>query len=364
MTIPFTPLVSSLPAAVPFVGPETIQRQTGKVFRARLGANESAFGMSPKAKAAVQSELEWASWYGDPENFDLRKAIADKHGVGMENVMVGEGVDAILGYAVRMIAGPGVSVVTSLGAYPTFNYHVAGYGAELVTVPYKDDHEDPDALLAKVKETNAPLMYFANPDNPMGTWHGADSVQALIDGVPDGCLLVLDEAYIDFAPDGCSPAIDATNPRVIVMRTFSKAHGMAGMRVGYAVGHADLITGLGKVRNHFAMNRLSQVAALASLHDEEFLSWVISEVETGRQETYALADRLGFKALPSATNFVAIDLKSNDLASAVLRALAEKGVFIRMPGVAPLNRCIRVSIGRADERAIFAEAFEEVLQAL
>lgn len=364
MTIPFTPLVASLPAAVPFVGPETIERQTGRTFRARLGANESAFGMSPKAKAAVQAELEWASWYGDPENYDLRHALAAKHGVGMENIMVGEGVDAILGYTVRMIAGPGIPVVTSLGAYPTFNYHVAGYGSDLVTVPYSDDHEDPDALLAKVQETKSPLMYFANPDNPMGTWHDGNRVQALIDAVPDGCLLVLDEAYIDFAPDGSSPPIDASNPRAIVMRTFSKAHGMAGMRVGYAVGHQDLITGLGKVRNHFAMNRLSQVAALASLHDTEFLSWVISEVETGRQETYALADRLGLRALESATNFVAIDLGSKDRAAAVLQGLAGRGVFIRMPGVTPLNRCIRVSIGRPDERAIFAEAFEEALQTL
>ena len=364
MSIPFTPLVASLPAAVPFVGPETIQRQTGEIFRARLGANESAFGMSPKAKAAVQAELEWASWYGDPENYDLRKALAEKHGVEMENIMVGEGVDAILGYTVRMIAGPGAPVVTSLGAYPTFNYHVAGYGAELITVPYRDDHEDPDALLSKVRETGAPLMYIANPDNPMGTWHDAGRIQALIDGVPDGCLLVLDEAYIDFAPDGSSPPVDVGNPKVIVMRTFSKAHGMAGMRVGYAIGNADLITGLGKVRNHFAMNRLSQVAALASLHDTEYLAWVVSEVETGRQETYALAERLGLQALPSATNFVAIDLGSSERATAMLQGLAAKGVFIRMPGVAPLNRCIRVSIGRPDERAIFAEAFEEVLRTL
>jgi len=182
--------------------------------------------------------------------------------------------------------------------------------------------------------------------------------------VPDGCLLVLDEAYIDFAPDGSSPPVDVGNPKVIVMRTFSKAHGMAGMRVGYAIGNADLITGLGKVRNHFAMNRLSQVAALASLHDTEYLAWVVSEVETGRQETYALAERLGLQALPSATNFVAIDLGSSERATAMLQGLAAKGVFIRMPGVAPLNRCIRVSIGRPDERAIFAEAFEEVLRTL
>lgn len=364
MSIPFTPVVAGLPAVVPFVGPETLERRSGRIFRARLGANESAFGMSPKAKVAVQAELGRASWYGDPENYDFRKALARKHGVGIDNILVGEGVDALLGYTVRMVADPGAPVVTSLGAYPTFNYHVAGYGADLLTVPYRDDHEDPEALLAKVRETGAQLMYFANPDNPMGTWHDADTVQALIDGVPENCLLVLDEAYIDFAPDGTSPAIDAGNPRVIVMRTFSKAHGMAGMRVGYAIGHVDLITGFGKVRNHFAMNRLSQVAALASLNDRDFLSGVVADVEAGRQETYALAERLGLRALPSATNFVAIDVGSKERATAVLEGLADMGVFIRMPGVAPLNRCIRVTIGRPGERGIFAEAFEAVLKSL
>lgn len=364
MKIPFTPVVASLPAVIPFVGPETLERRSGRSFRARLGANESAFGMSPKAKDAVLAELERASWYGDPESHDLRKALARKHDVGMENIMVGEGMDALLGYTVRMIVDPGTPVVTSLGAYPTFNYHAAGYGGDLLTVPYRDDHEDPEALLEKVRETGAQLMYLSNPDNPMGTWHDADRIQELIGAVPDHCLLILDEAYIDFAPEGTSPPIDTANPNVLVMRTFSKAHGMAGMRVGYAIGHADLITGLGKVRNHFAMNRLSQVAALASLNDGDFIAHVVAEVETGRRETYDLAERLGLRALPSATNFVAIDLESNDRATAALQGLAEMGVFIRMPGVEPLNRCIRVTIGRPGEREIFAEALAEVLQTL
>lgn len=357
-------LTESLPAAIPFVGPETLERNREEAFRVRLGANESMFGISPKAADAVRDEIARVSWYADPENLDLRNALAEEFGIDRDEVVVGAGIDCLLGCVVRMVTDRGAPVVTSLGAYPTFNYHVAGYGAELVTVHYRDDREDPEALAAKVRETGARLVYFANPDNPMGTWHDAATVQSFIDALPETTLLVLDEAYIEFAPEGTSPAIDCSRPNVIRMRTFSKAHGMAGGRVGYAIGHKALITGINKIRNHFEMNRLSQVAALASLKDRDFIRDVAAAVEEGRQHYYRIAEGHGLQALESATNFVAIDVGSGDRARAILAALGEKGVFIRMPGVAPLDRCIRVSVGRPEERAVFEEAFAEVLKAV
>ena len=131
-----------------------------------------------------------------------------------------------------------VRVVTSDGAYPTFNFHVAGFGGALHKVPYTGDHEDPDALIAKARATGAKLIYLANPDNPMGSWHDANTIGRMIGSVPDGCLLVLDEAYIDLAPEGTAPPVDPADTRVIRMRTFSKGYGMAGARVGYAIGEA------------------------------------------------------------------------------------------------------------------------------
>jgi len=363
-SIPFTALVQSLPATVPFVGPEAIERLRGRTFQARIGANESAFGISPKAAAAMREAVGQVSWYGDPESFDLRQALTAKHGVAMEEICVGGGIDELLGLVVRMTVTPGTPVVTSLGAYPTFNYHVAGFGGRLITVPYVEDREDPASLLAAVKQERAPLVYLANPDNPMGTWHDAGVVADLIETLPEGCLLVLDEAYIEFAPEGLAPPIDTGNPRVIRMRTFSKAHGMAGARIGYAIGHRELITGLNKIRNHFGLNRIAQAGALASLGDPDFLAQVAVQVEVGRQETYALAQRLGLSAIPSATNFVAIDVGSGERAKAILQALQEEDVFIRMPGVPPLDRCIRVTIGTSEDRALFATAFEKALAAV
>ena len=165
----YTKLVESLPASVPFVGPETQERARGGAFSARLGANENVFGPSPKAIEAMQTAASDIWKYGDPTSFDLRAALADHHAIAAENIVVGEGIDGLLGYLVRLLIGPGDKVVTSDGAYPTFNYHVAGFGGTLLKTPYVGDHEDPAALLELAGQKNAKLIYLANPDNPMGT---------------------------------------------------------------------------------------------------------------------------------------------------------------------------------------------------
>lgn len=367
MSLPFTPLVRELPAATPFVGPEALERQRGRLFKARIGANESAFGISPQAVAAMREAVATGSWYGDPENHDLRAALAVKHGVAMDEICVDAGIDSLLGLTVRMLIEPGQPVVTSLGAYPTFNYHVAGFGGELVTVPYHDDREDPDALLTAARERQAPLLYLANPDNPMGTWHSAERLAALIAAVPDDTVLALDEAYIEFAADGSAsdsditPPLDTSDPHVIRLRTFSKAYGMAGLRVGYAIAHRDIITGLNKIRNHFAVNRVAQAGALAALADEAFLIQVAQTVDQGRRRIADFAAGLGLMTIPSLTNFVAVDLGSAERATQMLQRLAERDVFIRMPAVAPLNRCVRVGIGSDAENQLFEQAFAAVL---
>ena len=151
----YTPLTESLPATVPFVGPEAQERAMRRAFDARLGANEKVFGPSPKAIAAMQAASAEIWMYGDPENHDLRSALAADLGITPANIVVGEGIDGLLGYLVRLLIGAGDAVVTSEGAYPTFNYHVAGFGGVLHKVPYKGDHEDPEALMAKAAEVGA-----------------------------------------------------------------------------------------------------------------------------------------------------------------------------------------------------------------
>jgi histidinol-phosphate aminotransferase len=359
-----TRITQTLPASVPFVGVETQERARGRKFAARLGANESIFGPSPRAIAAMQTAVGDVWMYGDPESYDLRQALAKAHGVAPENILVGEGIDGLLGYTTRLFVEEGDSVVTSAGAYPTLNYHVAGFGGKIEAVPYCDDHEDPSSLIAKARETNAKMIYIANPDNPMGSWHSAQIMQDMIADLPAGCVLILDEAYVEFAPVGTAPPLDTTNPQVLRMRTFSKAYGMAGARVGYIIAHQDQIKAFDKIRNHFGMSRVSQAGALAALDDQDYLHRTLGRVAEARERLARIAKDNGLVPLPSATNFVTMDCgEDGDFAKRVLTELLARDVFVRMPFVAPQNRCIRVSAAPEAELTLFAEALPLALAA-
>ena len=454
-TPPFTELVAGLDASNPFVGPEAIERTTGQPFRARVGANESAFGISPRARAAAAMAVEHLHWYGDPENYELRADLARFHGVGVDQVLVGAGIDDLLALMIRGFALGGGRAVMPLGSYPTFAYHAATLGAPLDTVAYgADDRVDLDALARQAcesealrgggaggdpdesarslrdtedhesgawgsarwppssdqgtrslrnpqdrdarpagiarpsavsgqatgggapappragaagatQEQGATLVYLANPDNPSGTWHPAAELRRFLSVLPTRCMVALDEAYLDFAPGGApaAPAF-ANDARVMHLRTFSKAHGMAGARVGYAVCAAAVAAGLDKLRLQFGVNRVAQEAARASLTDAEFVAGVVRQVAEGRAAYRELAGSLDLPTLPSATNFVCFDLGNRERADAVMAALIGRGVFVRKPPLPPLDRCIRLTVGTPADRAIVAAELARVLEEL
>ena len=296
--------------------------------------------------------------YSDPENHDLKQALAAHHGTSAAHIAVGPGIDGLLGLICRLTLDRGTPVVTSLGAYPTFNFHVAGYDGALTRVPYRSDHEDPQALLDAAKASRARLIYFANPDNPMGSHHPASVVEDMARQLPEDTLLILDEAYADLAPSGTVPDIPTDHPQVIRMRTFSKGYGLAGARVGYAITNPDLALAFDKVRDHFGMSRISQAGALAALADQDWLDQVKVRTQAARDRLSAIARANGLQPLPSATNFVTMDCgRDGDFSRKVMAEMGARGVFIRMPGVAPLDRCIRISLG--DDQAL--DIVEETL---
>jgi len=357
-----TPIAASLPETVPFVGPEAIARRSGIALRARLGANESGFGPSPRVIAALRDAADAVWFYPDPENDELRHALAQKLGISADEVTIGEGIDGLMSWIVRLFISPGETVVTSLGAYPTFNYHVVGYGGVLATAPYAGAHEDLEALLDKVRETGARMVYLANPDNPMGSFWPAAEVEAFAAAIPETCLLVLDEAYGELAPQGALPAIDIARANVLRLRTFSKAYGLAGLRCGYAIGDRRIIGAFDRVRNHFGVNRMAQVGALAALADSAYLTSVTGIIRKSCDRIAAITARAGLTPLPSATNFVAIDCgRDGAFAQAILDGLAEQGVFIRKPMSPGLDRHIRISAGPDAELDILEAALPVAL---
>lgn len=364
MTRYLNALTASLPASVPFTGPETLERRQGRAFRARLGANENGFGPSPKAIEAMAEAASGVWMYGDPESYDLKTALAAHHGCQSANIVVGQGIDGLLGLLCRLTLGKGDKVVTSLGGYPTLIYHAVGFGAEVIRVPYRGAFEDPEALLQAVRTSGAKMVYLANPDNPMGSHHSGAVIENLLAQLPETCLLVLDEAYIDLAPHAAQANIAPEHPGVIRFRTFSKGYGLAGARVGYAIGAPDLIAAFDRVRDHFGMCRISQAGALAALADQEWAAHIRASVIAARNDLSGILAQNGLRPLPSATNFVTSDCgRDGDYARRILAAAQDLGLFIRMPGVAPLDVCIRISLGPKADMDLVAELLPQILRA-
>lgn len=358
------PHIEAIPLVTPFIGPEQLMREGGHASLLRLGANESAFGPSPKAVAAMTAELPHLSWYGDPESYDLRSALALQHNCGIEHISVGSGIDDLMGLAVRAFMSPGSVALTTRGTYPTFAYHVTGFGGNLDTVSYRADGTiDIDALIARAKELRPAIVYLANPDNPSGTLLPGGEVLRLFESLPAQSLLLLDEAYVDFVQDA-EMFPELRDPRLLRVRTFSKAYGMAGARIGYMISTPRNVQTFQKIRLHYGVNRNAQIGALAALQDAAFRREVVAQTARGREEYYALAAAIGTTALRSCTNFVCIDFQTNGRATAVMNALLGHGVFVRKPGAPPLDRYVRVSVGTAPERAEFANRLRSVLAEL
>lgn len=355
-------LVAALPDSAPFIAPEALQRATGRPFRLRLGANESPWGCSPVALEAGRDLARCMNLYCDPESYELRRLLGVRFGCGAEDIVIGEGIDGLLGLAVRAFTNPGDSVVTTDGSYATFAYHARGYDAHLQAVPYRDCRPDLEALLAAARSSSARLIYLANPDNPSGTWFGCEAIEDFARRIPPGCLLLLDEAYGDFLPEGELARLDWRQLPVMRLRTFSKAYGLAGLRVGYGFAHPHIVADFNKVRLHFGISLASQLVCAAALHDSAFVAGVVSEVSAGREDYYRLAASLGMAALPSATNFVTIDAGSAQRSLRWVERLAQEDVFIRRPGHGQLSGHIRISIGTKAERTLLADIMTHLHQ--
>ena len=350
MKINFTKIADQLPTSIPFVGPESQEREYLFSFSARIGANESVFGPSKKVIKAINDQTKEIWKYGDPENYELVQKLSEFYNLPKENIIIGEGIDGLLGNLVRLFVEPGDNVVSSLGAYPTFKYHVDGFGGNMLQVPYKEYYEDLDGLLIAARKHNAKIVYLSNPDNPMGTFYSKDDVQGFINRIPDDTILCLDEAYSDFVDKRELATIDIDRENIIRFRTFSKAYGLAGIRVGYGIGNKKLSQAFNKVRNHFGVNRLGQIAARAALEDQAYLRRVLKKVDQSKKEIVSIFEKAGFSSLPSRTNFVAINSGGDgEFTRRLMTRLIQEKIFVRMPSVNPLNSFIRITAGSAGD---------------
>lgn len=332
-----------------------------------LGSNENPRGASPLAIRAAIAALDNAHVYPDPLGGDLKRALADMHGIGTDGILLGNGSHELLMQFAQVFAGPGDEVVASQYGFAVYALAAQAAGATLRLAPaLPRDHAMPrghdlDALGAAITPRTR-LVYLANPNNPTGTWYSAADFEDFLATVPLQVLVVVDEAYAEFAdaPKYASALpLLATHPNLVVTRTFSKAHALAGLRVGYALAHPDCVAVMERVRESFNVNAPGLAAARAALADETHLA---ASLEANRIQRQALAEALrarGLAVSPSQTNFLLVEF--GDDTSRIEAALLARGVILRPMGGYGLGDCLRITVGTENGNARLLAALDEVL---
>ena len=332
-----------------------------------LGSNENPYGASPKAKQAIVDGLAGIHIYPDPLGGDLKRALADHHGIAPANLLLGNGSHELLMQFAQVFAGPGDEVVASKFGFAVYALAAQATGAELrLAPPHPREHAMPRGHdLAALLEAIGPrtkLVYIANPNNPTGTWFGAQAFADFLARVPERVIVVVDEAYAEFvdAPDYASalPLI-ARHSNLVVTRTFSKAYALAGLRVGFAVADAGLVAVMERVRESFNVNALGLAAAEAALADAAHLRASIEGNAAQREALTAALRARGWKVSPSQTNFLLVEFGPD--AARLEAALIQRGIVLRPMAGYGLGECLRITVGTEAENARLLAVLDEVL---
>jgi histidinol-phosphate aminotransferase len=349
-----------LPVYVPGKPIEEVEREL-KIHAVKLASNENPLGPSPKAMAAARAVLGDSNRYPDGGTHLLREALAERRGVSTDEIFIGLGSSEIIDLASRVLLRAGLQGLTSEGTYAPFSVAIRASAAELVLVPQREFAFDLKAM-AKAITPKTGVIYLANPNNPTGSAFTGKEFEEFLASVPDGVLVVLDEAYIDYAMSmGLRDAVEAyrTRKNLLILRTFSKVYGLAGLRIGYAIGRPELLSAMNKLRTPFNTSGVAQAAALAALDDNEHVTRCI---ETNARELKRLSAglaKLGFRPVPSEANFVFIVVGPD--AQAVSDELLQIGVIVRPLGWMGFAEAIRISVGTAEENDKCLSAMARVI---
>ena len=327
----------------------------------KLASNENPLGVSPRARAAIAARLDELALYPDGNGFELKSALAARLGVDIDRVVLGNGSNDVLELAARAFLGPATSAVYSEHGFAVYPLAIQAAGARGIMAPARDFGHDLAAMRAAIV-ADTRLVFIANPNNPTGTLLAPEALHDFIASLPAGVAVVLDEAYGEYLDANTRPpSIEwlAEFPNLILTRTFSKAYGLAGLRVGYALAHAGVADLLNRVRQPFNVNSLALAAAAAALDDEDFLARSKTVNDTGMAQLLAGCARLGLKHIPSHGNFVCVEVGD---AARVFQALLRRGVIVRPVGNYGLPAFLRVSIGLPEQNARFLAALADILE--
>jgi histidinol-phosphate aminotransferase len=328
----------------------------------KLDSNENPFGPSPRALNAMQTALSRSNSYPDDDCGQLRRELATSHGLPPEQIMVTAGSTALLSLLCQTLLAPGLNAVSGQCTFVVYSMAVRAAGGQLVEAPMRDDCLDLEAILAAIDD-HTRIVFLANPNNPTGTVLEAAVVESFLARLPGHVVLILDEAYYEFAQHFATlRKVDYSNSlqyvrqgaSVVVLRTFSKAHGLAGLRVGYGLGPAELLAYCARMRNTFSVSSVAQAGALAGLDDSLHIRRVVENNAMQSQVLDAGLSALGYRVVPTSANFLFCDVGED--AAGFANRLQEEGVAIRPLGHWGAPKCIRVTIGTPEQNQIFLRA--------
>jgi histidinol-phosphate aminotransferase len=343
---------------------DEVKREYGLLDVIKLASNENPLGSSPQAIEEMKKQFSELQYYPNG-GYDLRVALAKIFNVKIENVVTGSGSEGIMLNIIRTFLQPGDEVLTTESAFIGFHVLAHAHGLKYTTVPYNNWHYDLPGILKKV-HTGTKLIYIANPNNPTGTIFTRDEFDDFYAKVPKHILIIMDEAYFEYAkenvlyPDSMKYRYD----NVITLRTFSKAYGLAGLRIGYGFAHEDLIGHMLKVKLPFEPSVLAQSAALGALKDTEFLVRSVSLNTTGRNYVTHALQELGITTVPSEANFVMAVFQSKQQTDYIFLELLKRGVIVRPLSAFGIPTCIRITIGTPEQNQIMITKLKDVFQKL
>jgi histidinol-phosphate aminotransferase len=352
--------IRGLPVYVPGRPIEEVEREL-KVQAVKLASNENPLGPSPKAVEAAKLALGNANRYPDGGSHLLRETLAARTGLAAEELFVGLGSSEIIDLASRVLLHSGLQGMTSQGSYAPFSVAIRASGAELVLVPQKHFAYDLEAMAAAITPRTR-VIYLANPNNPTGTAFGLAELEEFLGRVPESVLVVLDEAYVHYAPSlnrRKSEEIFRRRQNLLILRTFSKVYGLAGMRIGFAIGRPELLAAMNKLKTPFNTSGVAQAAALAAIDDREHVERCIA---TNAAERKRLSDGLaaiGMRPVPSETNFIFMEVGPE--AKEICNELLHLGVIVRPLGWMGFPEAIRISVGTAEENEKCLAAMGQIL---
>jgi len=354
--------VLKITSYIPGKSIEEVQKEFGAKRWIKLASNENLLGPSPKALAAIRKELPNIYLYPEGPCTILRKALAKKFAIPEGMVVISNGADNLILMIANAFVNEGEEVVMADPTFSVYTNVTQIMGGKPIKVKLKDFTHDLESMLKKVNRKTK-LVFICNPNNPTGTTVSLEAFNYFLSKLPKRVIVVLDEAYGDFVEDAFYPnGLDYIREKrqVIVLRTFSKVYGLAGLRIGYALGREDLIDCLYQVRDPFPVHRLAQVAAVAALNDEDHAIRSIQLVYEGKKYLYKELDRMGLSYVPSQANFIFIDFEKDS--EEVFQALLREGIIIRPGKIWGYSTFARVTIGRMEDNQRFVKALKKILK--